>query len=164
LRPSTSYSAQPATAANDSEEINQLATILDNQLCHILCVSLRDVEIPPLPFNKSVTDVFADFLRYLFNCTRDYIIETRANGSTLWPSLEGQIHFILSHPNGWEGSQQNLMRRAAVMAGLVPDTTEGHNRIEFVTEGEASLHYCISSNLASDIVTVTYPSMPIFYL
>jgi hypothetical protein len=46
------------------------------------------------------------------------------------------------------------MRRAAVLAGLVPDDANGHSRIEFVTEGEASLHYCIASDLASDVVKV----------
>jgi hypothetical protein len=113
------------------------------------------VEIPSLPFNKDIVTVFSDFLKYLFQCARDYIIETHANGHSIWSALKEKIHFILSHPNGWEGPQQTMMRRAAIMAGLIPDTTEGHARIEFVTEGEASLHYCISSDLAFNIVEVS---------
>jgi hypothetical protein len=132
-----------------------------SKLCHqdaimyIFKNLLRDEEIPSLPYNKNITTVFSDFLRYLFKCARGYITESHANGRSLWTALEGNIQFILSHPNGWEGPQQALMRRAAIMAGLVPDTVEGHARIEFVTEGEASLHYCISSDLASDVAQVS---------
>jgi hypothetical protein len=39
----------------------------------------------------------------------------------------------LSHPNGWEGVQQEQTRRAAIMAGLVPNTGTGSSRIRFVT-------------------------------
>ncbi|KAI0350808.1 hypothetical protein OH77DRAFT_1412306 [Trametes cingulata] len=110
-------------------------------------------DLPPLPLGKSVLDVFADFTRYLFACTQRYISETHANGESLWASLRGRIEFVLSHPNGWEGLQQGKMRQAAVMAGLVPDTPEGHARVHFVTEGEASLHFCIRSGLATDTIS-----------
>jgi hypothetical protein len=115
----------------------------------------RGAEIPSLPSNKDVVTIFSDFLRYLYQCAHDYIIETHANGPALWNALESKIHFILSHPNGWEGPQQSQMRRAAIMAGLIPDTVDGRTRVEFVTEGEASLHYCISSDLASDVAKVS---------
>ena len=110
--------------------------------------------IPPLPPNKTVLQVFADFLRYLNQCTRSYIQETHANGSCLWESLEHQIAYVLTHPNGWEGAQQSEMRRAAVIAGLVPDTEEGRSRVSFVTEGEASLNYCIQHGLISEMTKV----------
>ncbi|KAJ3522826.1 hypothetical protein NMY22_g11715 [Coprinellus aureogranulatus] len=61
--------------------------------------------------------------------------------------VESNVEFILSHPNGWGGPQQVQMRQAAVLAGLVPDTDEGSSRITFVTEGEASLHFCVQSRL-----------------
>ena len=98
--------------------------------------------------------VFADFLRYLNQCTKSYIQETHANGSCLWESLEHQIAYVLTHPNGWEGAQQSEMRRAAVIAGLVPDTEEGRSRVSFVTEGEASLNYCIQRGLISEMTKV----------
>ncbi|KAI0367126.1 hypothetical protein BV20DRAFT_1055106 [Pilatotrama ljubarskyi] len=109
-------------------------------------------DLPPLPSGKSVLDVFADFTGYLFACTQRYICETHANGESLWASVKDRIQFVLSHPNGWEGLQQGKMRQAAVMAGLVPDTPEGHARVHFVTEGEASLHFCIRSGLATDTI------------
>ncbi|CAA7260294.1 unnamed protein product [Cyclocybe aegerita] len=107
-------------------------------------------KIPLLPPGKSAIGVFADFLRYLHKCARTYIEETHPNGVDLWESLARQTEFVLSHPNGWEGGQQYLMRRAAIMAGLVPDTHGGRARLSFVTEGEASLHFCIRSGLTTE--------------
>ena len=82
---------------------------------------------------------------YLFQCTKTYIQETHASGRDMWTSFENNIDFVLSHPNGWEGPQQTQIRRAAVLAGLVPDSPGGQARIQLVTEGEASLHFCLSA-------------------
>jgi hypothetical protein len=114
--------------------------------------------IPPLPKGKSAIDLFADFMKYLYDCTRTYIHETHASGSDLWLAAEvnGDIDFVLTHPNGWEGAQQAQMRRAAARAGLVPDTNAGHARIQFVTEGEASLHYCIQNGLTTAAIEVNH--------
>ncbi|KZP18863.1 hypothetical protein FIBSPDRAFT_744893, partial [Athelia psychrophila] len=46
--------------------------------------------------------------------------------------------------------QQSEIRRAAVLAGLVSDTLQGQSRIQLLTEGEASLHYCIEKGLTFD--------------
>ena len=62
-----------------------------------------------------------------------------------WTSIKGSIEFIFSHPNGWEGLQQQKYREAIEGAGLVPRTPEGRARVHMITEGEASLHYCVSS-------------------
>lgn len=102
-----------------------------------------------------MVEIFADFLRYLFDGTRTYIRQTHSKGLDLWRSLENYIEFVLTHPNGWEGHQQSQMRRAAVLAGLIPDTAEGQSRLSFVTEGEASLHYCIQSGLTMDAMKVS---------
>ncbi|CAA7263131.1 unnamed protein product [Cyclocybe aegerita] len=109
-------------------------------------------KIPPLPRGKTAVDVFADFLQYLHKCAQSYIEETHANGPELWCSLEDRTDFVLTHPNGWEGGQQGLMRKAALMAGLVPDTEAGRARLSFVTEGEASLHFCIQSGLTTEAI------------
>ncbi|KAI0656119.1 hypothetical protein C8Q70DRAFT_1056985 [Cubamyces menziesii] len=110
--------------------------------------------LPPLrlPAGKTIVDVFADFLQYLFTCTRRYISETHGHGDTLWTSFEDRIEFILSHPNGWEGFQQGKMRDAAIAAGLIPDTPAGRARVQFVTEGEASFNFCIRNGLADDVL------------
>lgn len=101
--------------------------------------------VPSLPPNKSVVDVFADYLRYLLDCAASYIKDSHSNGRNLWISSRDDIHFVISHPNGWEGKEQSQMRKAAVKARLVPDDPSGHSRISFVTEGEASLHFAIEN-------------------
>ncbi|KAJ7214941.1 hypothetical protein GGX14DRAFT_609817, partial [Mycena pura] len=112
--------------------------------------TIRPNSLPPLPTNKTSADVFADFLRYLFSCAKTYIADHYPNGNALWIALQDSIEFVLTHPNGWEGEQQALMRRATVIAGLVPNESKGHERVHFVTEGEASLHFCILNGLAAD--------------
>ncbi|KAI0086059.1 hypothetical protein BDY19DRAFT_895433 [Irpex rosettiformis] len=108
--------------------------------------------LPTFPDGKTAEDAFADFLRYLFACTRTYIIETHPGGEIFWNSVENHTEIILSHPNGWEGLQQSKMRDGAVSAGLIPDTLAGHQRIHFISEGEASLHYCLNQGLAMDSI------------
>jgi hypothetical protein len=116
--------------------------------------------IPPLPPNKTATDVFADFLTYLFACAKNYIKQNDPNGVAVWTTVQTDAEFVLSHPNGWGGAQQQQMREAAVQAGLVPDRDSGNARIRFVTEGEASLHYCIQNGLASYVRDVSGCSLP----
>jgi hypothetical protein len=113
-----------------------------------------DTKLYPLPLNKTVVEVFGDFLRYLFECASSYIQDTHANGPDLWNSVKSHIDFVLSHPNGWEGTQQSEMRRAAVLAGLIPDNSSGHSRVSFVTEGEASLHFSVHNGLSAGAMKV----------
>jgi hypothetical protein len=112
--------------------------------------------LPSLPTNKSVIDLFSDLMRYLNTCTRTYIQETHPSYNDLWASVEQRIEYVLTHPNGWEGAQQEQMRKAAIAAGLVPDTDVGRSRIRFVTEGEASLHFCIQSGLTTQAMKVSH--------
>ena len=46
------------------------------------------------------------------------------------------------------------MREAAVMGGLVPSAAAGDAHVHFVTEGEASLNFCIQSGLADEMMRV----------
>jgi len=114
--------------------------------------------VPPLPPNKTVINVFADFLRYLLECASSYIQDTHPGGNDLWKEHRDEIHFVLSHPNGWEGKEQSQMRQAAVEAGLVPDTPAGHDRVSFVTEGEASLHFAVENGVLSQASEVRFQS------
>ncbi|EIW80615.1 hypothetical protein CONPUDRAFT_125441 [Coniophora puteana RWD-64-598 SS2] len=117
---------------------------------HLNSSHIKDSDIPPLPAGVSALQVLADFMAYLYHCARTYITESHATGRDFLASFSDSIDFVLSHPNGWEGSQQTQIRRAAVIAGLVPDDKAGEERIQLVTEGEASLHYCVSNVLSSD--------------
>ena len=103
-----------------------------------------------------IVEIFADFLRYLHQCARNFIEETHVNGVDLWSSLEDSIEFVLSHPNGRECAQQSKMRTAAVHAGLISDDQDGHSRLSFITEGEASLHFCLQNGLTNDAIKVDF--------
>ncbi|KAI9573191.1 hypothetical protein HD554DRAFT_2059675 [Boletus coccyginus] len=121
---------------------------------HLASSHIKDEDIPPLPKGKSAVQVLGDFMRYLFNCARNYIIESHANGVSMWMSMENNIEFILTHPNGWEGLQQQQIRRAANIAGLVPSSKKKRaSQIHLLTEGEASLHFCVTHVLASNSVS-----------
>ncbi|EKM78941.1 hypothetical protein AGABI1DRAFT_121289 [Agaricus bisporus var. burnettii JB137-S8] len=113
-------------------------------------LDMNGMRFGPLPKRKTAVHVFGDFLAYLYHCTRNFITDTHANGSSLWNQVESDVQFVLSHPNGWEGAQQSKMRRAAIYGGLIPGSNEGKARIRFVTEGEASLHACVLNGLAAD--------------
>ncbi|KAJ2912881.1 hypothetical protein MD484_g7537, partial [Candolleomyces efflorescens] len=109
-------------------------------------------KIPPLPPGKSVVRVLADFLQYLQTCAEAYIKVSHASGQELWDSVSSEIHYVISHPNGWEGYQQSQIRKAVVRAQLIPHTIEGHARVLFVTEGEASLHFTIDNGLPAGVI------------
>lgn len=111
---------------------------------------IKDDDIPPLPEGLNAVRVLGDFMKYLFQCTRSYIVESHASGSDMWQSLEDHIEYVLTHPNGWEGRQQQQIRQAAELAGLVPEGPEGQSRLHLLTEGEASLHFCVTTLFASD--------------
>ena len=117
---------------------------------------ITDQDIPALRPNRTAIEILGDFMGYLFQCTKTYIQETHASGRDMWTSFENNIDFVLSHPNGWEGPQQTQIRRAAVLAGLVPDSPEGQARIQMVTEGEASLHFCLSSEKTAGSLKVVF--------
>lgn len=46
------------------------------------------------------------------------------------------------------------MRDAAIRGGLIRNTPEDRERIEFVTEGEASFHWCIEQAIAGGALKV----------
>ncbi|KIJ08851.1 hypothetical protein PAXINDRAFT_88280 [Paxillus involutus ATCC 200175] len=117
---------------------------------HLASSHIKDDDIPPLPQGKTAVQVLGDFMRYLFTCARTYIVESHANGASLWRSVENSIEFVLTHPNGWEGLQQQQIRQAAGLAGLIPSEDEHRPRIHLLTEGEASLHFCVNNVLASE--------------
>lgn len=117
-------------------------------------------EIPPLPKGKIAVQVFADFLRYMYSCARIYFIESNYNGENRWNKLESHAEIILSHPNGWEGAQQGMMREAAIQAGIIPDSESDRARLFFVTEGEASLHFCIKQDLMTEATKACLYSIP----
>ena len=95
-----------------------------------------------LPKGKTIIDVFADFMRFLFHSTRKLFKDSEPNGELRWNSISESIELVLTHPNGWGGPQQAHLRNAAVKAGIVSDTPAGRSCVHLIAEGEASFRFC----------------------
>ena len=100
-------------------------------------------EVPELPPLVTVEKVYSDFMRYLMTNTQICFEENVPNGAAVWRRLRGRILVVLTTPNGWELAQQGTLRDAAISAGLV-DAEKAYELLEFVTEGEASVHYALA--------------------
>ena len=109
---------------------------------------MKDQMSTKLPRGKTIIDVYADFMRYLFDSTKALFKSSEPNGELRWASISNSIELVLTHPNGWGGPQQTKLRTAAVEAGIVPDTPAGHSNVHFVTEGEASFSFCATQTQA----------------
>ena len=121
-----------------------------------LPVAMMDQMNTKLPERKTIIDIFADFMRYLFDSTKVLFKSLEPNGELRWDSISKSIELVLTHPNGWGGPQQSQMRSAAVKAGIVPDAPVGRGRVHFVTEGEASLRFCATHTEAGKNLKVCH--------
>ena len=109
-----------------------------------------------LPKGKTIINVFADFMRYLFDSTKASFKASEPNGELRWDTVSDNVELVLTHPNGWGGPQQTLLRTAAVQAGIVPDTPVGHSSVHFVTEGEATFNFCATHTEAGKNLKVRH--------
>ncbi|KAM6492029.1 hypothetical protein JOM56_011753, partial [Amanita muscaria] len=143
-----------AAGSEADPETNPLLSDMNASIVDIPCPrrepepARRETHFIPVTDDfKNPVQVFADFLRYLFKSAKEYIIEAESNldPTFSWTSVERNTHFVLTHPNGWGEEQQSQMHEAAVAAGLVNMSATGE-RITFLTEGEANLHFCLEKN------------------
>jgi hypothetical protein len=120
---------------------------------NIRAIGLRNVN--SLPRGITVVRAYGDFFRYLLRCTEVFFRNHVPGPEGRWQNLLRSAHFIISHPNGWEGVQQAKLRKAAIYGGLIGDQPRDHTRIHFVTEGEASMHFCLNENLIGEASLVS---------
>ena len=118
-----------------------------------LSAAMVDQMSMELPKGKTIVDVFADFMRYLFDSTEALFKSSEPN--VKWDSIS-TIELVLTHPNGWKGLQQSQLRIAAVKAGIIQDTPAEHDRIHFVSEGEASFNFCATNTQAGENLKVCH--------
>ncbi|KAH7088645.1 hypothetical protein BKA62DRAFT_835565 [Auriculariales sp. MPI-PUGE-AT-0066] len=99
---------------------------------------------PSLPAGVSLKTVYKDLLAYLFKYARDYIDATSVDigGGKLWSRLGPKFELCLAIPNGWNESQQQFLREAVVAADILPANHEAQ-RLKFVSEAEAAVHFAI---------------------
>jgi len=124
-----------------------------------LPAAMKDLMNTQLPKGKTIVDVFADFMRYLFGSTKELFKASEPSGELRWESVSDAIELVLTHPNEWRGLQQTQLRAAAVQAGIVPDTPAGRSRVHFVTEGEASFNFCATHTEAGRRLKVCHPAL-----
>jgi hypothetical protein len=104
------------------------------------------IELIPLPPRVSVEQIYSDILEYVYRQTQKFFEDrefVQAGGGQIWQRLSQQnaIDFVLCHPGGWGLQEQSLLRRAMVKAGLVSSVQMATERVKFVGEAEASVHY-----------------------
>ncbi|KAG8813629.1 hypothetical protein FRC17_001476 [Serendipita sp. 399] len=102
-----------------------------------------ELEIPSPPPGVSLPQVYADFIQYLYKGTKDFFVNNTPNGQRIWSRLEGTMPMIFCTPNGWDISEHDFLTQAAIRAGIV-DPSKAAERLWFITEGEASVHYSLA--------------------
>ncbi|PVF93793.1 hypothetical protein CPB86DRAFT_789737 [Serendipita vermifera] len=105
-------------------------------------------EIPPLPAGISLQKAYSDFIKYLYGHTRNFFVDSTPNGHNIWTRLQSSMIIVFCHPNGWDISQQAFLSQATINAGVM-SLEDARTRIEFVTEGEASVHYAVANTTSS---------------
>ncbi|KIY46135.1 hypothetical protein FISHEDRAFT_60610 [Fistulina hepatica ATCC 64428] len=108
--------------------------------------------IPPLPNGKDLKTVLADLLRYLVDCTYQYICNTERNGYRVWGRCAQRMIYVFSFPGVWTDKRRDTFASAAIAANLVSNKREDSNRLFFYTESEAAIYYCMDHGLASHVI------------
>jgi hypothetical protein len=91
----------------------------------------------------TIEQVYADMMKYMIKNTQQFFETTTANGADIWARVRDGIVIVLPTPNGWDKSEQVILRKAAIMASLVTEKTAGQ-LLHFVTQAEASVHYALT--------------------
>ncbi|CAE6420069.1 unnamed protein product [Rhizoctonia solani] len=100
---------------------------------------LRLNDLPP---GVTLRQIYSDFLGYLLKHTQTYFEDRVVDGRRIWQRYSSTMEIVIAHPNGWALREQSFLRGAATDAGLV-DPSQASSNIRFVTEAEASVHFCI---------------------
>ncbi|KAJ1303704.1 hypothetical protein OPQ81_008129 [Rhizoctonia solani] len=95
-----------------------------------------------LPSGISLSQVYTDYMTYLLDHTKAFFCDHILNGSRVWEAYHHDMTVVLAHPNGWGTREQGFLRQAAINAGFVL-SANAHSNIQFVSEAEASVHFCM---------------------
>ena len=106
-----------------------------------------------LPEGKSLQDIFADFIRYLFDSAKYFIQEGEHMGKEIWKTVEWNIDLMLTHPRGWGGQEQEFLRKSVVQASIFTEE-RSLSHVLFVTEGEAKFYFCVANTKSIELLQV----------
>ncbi|KIM20152.1 hypothetical protein M408DRAFT_334110 [Serendipita vermifera MAFF 305830] len=101
-------------------------------------------DVPALPVGTTIERIYADLMQYMMENTQKFFEMTTPNGEETWKRLRATTLVVLATPNGWELKEQQIVRKAAIRAGLVTVKSAGQ-LLQFVTEAEASVHYALAN-------------------
>lgn len=102
----------------------------------------HDLKLDPLPLGVNIRQIYSDFLGYLLKHTRAYFEDRILDGKQIWERYSPTMEVVIAHPNGWGIREQAFLRSAAVAAGF-STSDQAPAKVRFVTEAEASVHFCI---------------------
>ncbi|CAE6485276.1 unnamed protein product [Rhizoctonia solani] len=101
-----------------------------------------DLKLDALPPGVGLRQIYSDFLGYLLKHTKSYFWDRILDGKRIWERYSPTMEVVIAHPNGWGIREQTFLRTAAVTAGF-STTDKVQSKVRFVTEAEASVHFCI---------------------
>ncbi|KAG8737707.1 hypothetical protein FRC10_007906 [Ceratobasidium sp. 414] len=142
-------------AKEDAEDNNwQLAKHFKLHLHPSDLKTKHNIELDPelsqlaLPNGVALRQIYSDFLGYLLKHTQSFFQDRIVDGSLIWENYRSQMEVVIAHPNGWGIREQTFLRAVAIEAGFT--SASSPYKIRFVTEAEASVHFCINqSNLGN---------------
>ncbi|KAF8593580.1 hypothetical protein BDV93DRAFT_612189 [Ceratobasidium sp. AG-I] len=102
----------------------------------------HNLTVQPLPGNVDLLTIYTDFMVYLMKHTQQFFESRIIDGRKVWEELSGSMSIIIAHPNGWTVKEENFLRKAAVAAKYTA-YANAHSQIQFVSEAEASVHFCM---------------------
>lgn len=109
-----------------------------------------------LPTGVTLNQVYSDFLGYLLQHTQAYFEDHIIDGKLIWRQYKSTMDVIIAHPNGWSIREQAFLRSVAVNAGFTT-ASDAANRVHFVNEAEASVHFCtLYSNIGNQLKVRAY--------
>ncbi|QRV92570.1 heat shock protein 70 kDa 12A [Ceratobasidium sp. AG-Ba] len=114
----------------------------------------NNLQLDPLPNGVPLRQIYKDFLSYLLQHTRSFFEDRIVDGPLIWENYHSTMEVVIAHPNGWGLREQAFLRTAAIDAGFAPGSSP--HMIRFVTEAEASVHFCIyHTNLGNRLLAGT---------
>ncbi|KAH7336865.1 hypothetical protein B0J17DRAFT_574188 [Rhizoctonia solani] len=109
----------------------------------------HELKLDPLPPGITLQQVYSDFMEYLLKHTRTFFEDRIIDGKSIWEQYSPTMEVVIAHPSGWGVREQSFLRLAAVAAGF-STSGQASNKIRFVTEAEAFVHFYIDrTNLGS---------------
>ncbi|CAE6539073.1 unnamed protein product [Rhizoctonia solani] len=115
----------------------------------------HNLTLDALPPGVAIAQIYTDFLGYLLKYTREFFEDRILDGKSIWERYSSDMEVILAHPNGWALREQTFLRKCAVDSGF-STSEKAQKNIRFLTEAEASVHFCIhNTNLGDRLKTGT---------